>query len=146
MFHTIIFIIVLLVRFFVNKKTSAVILFIFHSSIYQRITGQPCPRIFWKKTFEHTHIQGLSKTARTHNKCNIRTGLPPLPDKIRLVNIKRTLFPKFVKPLYAYIYHRFPIHIHTSCNTWIPSLITVYTISVFKTNKQASELRMADNN
>lgn len=94
-------------------------------------TGLPDSHISWKKTFEHAHVQCLAKTARTRDQRHLRTGLPPFPDKIRLVNIERTLFPKFVKPLYTYIYHRLLIHTYTSRNAWMHPLMVVYMISSF---------------
>lgn len=62
-------------------------------------TSHSCPHIYSKKTFCHTHVQCLSKSARTCNQRNLIRIIPPFPDEICFVNIKYMFCSHFLEIL-----------------------------------------------
>ncbi len=47
--------------------------------------------IYGKEIFDHTHIQGLAESSWACDQSNTVLIVPPLPDKIRLIDIKTVI-------------------------------------------------------
>ena len=73
---------------------------------YRKTLKQICPVPIAdrKKLLQHTHVQRLPETPWARDQRHIIPAFPPLPYKIRLINIKTTVFPDFFKILIANAY------------------------------------------